>query len=554
MFFFEFLHFIILFFSYLKTLVFWFILGVNFIGDFFFNFLFFFLFLWFFLPIFFYYFYSLKMFYSNRWISPDFFFFIFFFVFETNDLDFFLDFWPEVVIDTELVSWYRNKFFKFPLKFNFYKDWRYFPQVDDFLNWRSFGETFYEGEKQFRQWGFSKTKFFYLKNLFFFLLFPDKFLKNKLGIKEVKPSDVQVFVKNKRLLHNFFNRFFFFNFKYLRQTVIYRRPRKISILFGKYTRNIFSSRFPKVERVSGKHYKRFKYYYYIRLKRFRKIVKRVRPKLYMRFKRLKWRRFWWKRIEKRKLNAFFDFFSFLVPFQRNRRIYMLRREYKVYIQLLDFLHNRYLIVSNRDMNFKLPLLKRAVAPYVSVNRLNQGISFEGLQEDYFKAISGARDVHSIFFWSLRKPKSFLNLSFFKKHHLFEFQNIFLYSDFFFSFRVMPFFDFDDFFSAYRSLLVEEDFSFSQDVPPWWDREILVYNEIVLGTDYYYHEVYVGFFFYFWCFFIFIFILFLSQVFSFFTFLSFLDFDFSFFEGFFRKFFVFLKALFLEILSKFFWED
>ena len=52
-------------------------------------------------------------------------------------------------------------------------------------------------------------------------------------------------------------------------------------------RSRFFRVFPKVENIYGKNYERFKYYYYIRFKRFRKIVKRVNPKLYMRFKRLK---------------------------------------------------------------------------------------------------------------------------------------------------------------------------------------------------------------------------------------------------------------------------
>jgi hypothetical protein len=75
---------------------------------------------------------------------------------------------------------------------------------------------------------------------------------------------------------------------------------------------------------------------------------------------------------------------------------MLRREYKVYLHLIDFLQERHLIVANRDMIFKLPLLKRAVVPFTSVRRLNRGFFFEDLQVDYFKAISGARDIKSIF--------------------------------------------------------------------------------------------------------------------------------------------------------------
>jgi len=75
---------------------------------------------------------------------------------------------------------------------------------------------------------------------------------------------------------------------------------------------------------------------------------------------------------------------------------MLRREYKVYLHLLDFLHERELILRNRDIDFKLPLLQRAVAPYVSVNMLIEGISDEDLYEDYFKSISRIRDIQSIF--------------------------------------------------------------------------------------------------------------------------------------------------------------
>lgn len=83
----------------------------------------------------------------------------------------------------------------------------------------------------------------------------------------------------------------------------------------------------------------------------------------------------------------------MFPIQRNRRLYMLRREYKVYLNLLDYLHNSYHLVSNRDMLFKLPLSKRAVAPYISVRRLN--IDFTNFRQD-FKVISRSRDLKSIF--------------------------------------------------------------------------------------------------------------------------------------------------------------
>ena len=81
---------------------------------------------------------------------------------------------------------------------------------------------------------------------------------------------------------------------------------------------------------------------------------------------------------------------------------MLRREYKVYLKLLDYLHDSHNLVENRDELFRLPLSKRAVAPYMSIRRLNKkyGKEFSSLlkdsQLDHFKVFSGIRNTKSIF--------------------------------------------------------------------------------------------------------------------------------------------------------------
>lgn len=75
---------------------------------------------------------------------------------------------------------------------------------------------------------------------------------------------------------------------------------------------------------------------------------------------------------------------------------MLRREYKTHLRLLDYSHRSYHIITHGDLIFKLPLYKRAVAPYIGFRRLKLNI-YDGFQQDYFKFLSRIRDINSIFF-------------------------------------------------------------------------------------------------------------------------------------------------------------
>jgi len=61
-----------------------------------------------------------------------------------------------------------------------------------------------------------------------------------------------------------------------------------------------------------------------------------------------------------------------------------------------------------------------------------------------------KEDKSLVLWNKYSGQAFKNLSFRKRIYIVEFFNLFVYSDFSFSFRILPFFDFYDFFYFYSS--------------------------------------------------------------------------------------------------------